>query len=145
MIFKVSLLILAFASSLSTIIFLRPFAIKIGLTDKPNSRKKHAGHIPLIGGISVYTGLLVSSIVVLLFSPENAQALMTFLFASLLMVVTGALDDRFDLSVKIRIVVQVIIASIMMFVANAVIFDLGNILYFTTSSGNKIIFFNIIE
>ena len=134
MIFKVSLLILAFASSLSTIIFLRPFAIKIGLTDKPNSRKKHAGHIPLIGGISVYTGLLVSSIVVLLFSPENAQALMTFLFASLLMVVTGALDDRFDLSVKIRIVVQVIIASIMMFVANAVIFDLGNILFFTDLS-----------
>jgi UDP-GlcNAc:undecaprenyl-phosphate GlcNAc-1-phosphate transferase len=128
------LLLIAFISSFCVIIFLRPIAIKIGLVDKPNSRKYHTGHIPLIGGISVYTGLLFASIFMLLLSPEHRPELMTYLFASLLMVITGALDDRFDLSVRVRVVVQIVIASIMMFVGNAIIFDLGNILYFTDIS-----------
>ncbi|PKG37984.1 UDP-N-acetylglucosamine--undecaprenyl-phosphate N-acetylglucosaminephosphotransferase [Psychromonas sp. Urea-02u-13] len=131
MIFPLIILIIAFVSSLSAIILLRPFAIKIGLTDKPNFRKVHAGHIPLIGGISVYIGLFTAGILILFFSPTHVNQLMTYLFASLLMVITGALDDRFDLSVKLRIAVQVVIASIMMFIAGDVISDLGNILYFT--------------
>jgi len=47
------------------------------------------------------------------------------------MVITGVLDDRFDLSVKVRIEVQIIIASIMIFVAGDVISNLGEIIYFT--------------
>lgn len=134
MIFPLFLLVIAFISSFSAIILLRPFAIKIGLVDKPNVRKTHKGHIPLIGGISVYIGLFISGIVILLFSPNHEQQMITYLFSSLLMVITGALDDRFDLSVKARIVVQVVIASIMMFVAGDAIFSLGNILYFSEIS-----------
>jgi UDP-GlcNAc:undecaprenyl-phosphate GlcNAc-1-phosphate transferase len=130
MIYPSLLLIIAFVSSFLAIILLRPISIKIGLTDKPNARKLHQGHTPLIGGISVYTGLLVVGIFILILSPTHVDQLLIYLFASLLMVITGALDDKFDLSVKARILVQVVIASMMMFVAGDAIFSLGNILYF---------------
>ena len=128
--FTAFLIIIAFISSFSAIVILRPFAVKIGLVDKPCARKAHVGHIPLIGGVSVYIGLLVASVLVLIFSPSHVEQLTTYLLASLLMVITGALDDRFDLSVRVRIVVQVVIASIMMFVAGNAIFSLGNLLSF---------------
>lgn len=130
MMFAFFLIVVAFVSACSAIVCLRPFAIKIGLVDKPSARKKHLGEIPLIGGISVYIGLLAASILVLLFSPQHVGQLILYLFSSLLMVVTGALDDRYDLSVRVRIVVQVVIASIMMFVAGDAIFSLGNLFSF---------------
>jgi len=128
--FVVLLLIIAFVSSFLAIVLLRPFAMKMSLIDKPSDRKKHVGFIPLVGGISVYVGLLVTSLLILIFSKAHVEQLTTYLLASLLMVITGVLDDRFDLSVKVRIVVQVIIASIMMFVAGNVIFSLGNLFSF---------------
>ena len=128
--FTTLLIVIAFVSSFFAIISLRPLAVKVGLVDKPSARKAHVGHIPLIGGVSVYIGLLVASVLILLFSPSHVEQLITYLFASLLMVITGALDDRFDLSVRVRIAVQVVIASIMMFVAGDAIFSLGNLLSF---------------
>lgn len=124
------LIVVAFISSFSAIVLLRPLAIKIGLVDKPTARKVHTGHIPLIGGISVYIGLLIASALVLIFSPIHTEQLLTYLFASLLMVITGALDDRYDLSVRVRISVQTVVASIMMFAAGDAIFSLGNLLSF---------------
>ena len=128
--FIIFLIVTAFISSFFAIIILRPLAIKVGLIDKPTVRKAHVGNIPLIGGVSVYIGLLAASLVVLWVSPANVKELTTYLLASLLMVITGALDDRFDLSVKVRLVVQVLIASIMMCVAGDAIFSLGKLLYF---------------
>lgn len=124
------LIVVAFVSSFSAIVLLRPLAIKIGLVDKPTARKAHSGEIPLIGGISVYIGLLIACVLVLIFSPVHSEQLVIYLAASLLMVVTGALDDRYDLSVLVRITVQTIVASIMMFVAGDAIFSLGNLLVF---------------
>ncbi|WP_019615897.1 UDP-N-acetylglucosamine--undecaprenyl-phosphate N-acetylglucosaminephosphotransferase [Psychromonas ossibalaenae] len=130
MIFAFFLLVIAFCSSLTAIIMLRPLGIKIGLTDRPNARKNHVGHIPLIGGISVYIGLFVTSLIILVFYPHHVSELMTYLFASLLIVLTGVLDDRFDLSVRIRIIVQIVITSIMMFVAGDALFNVGNLFGF---------------
>ncbi|WP_435235702.1 UDP-N-acetylglucosamine--undecaprenyl-phosphate N-acetylglucosaminephosphotransferase [Psychromonas sp. PT13] len=124
------IIFIAFFSSFLAIVLLRPFAIKIALVDKPCIRKRHKGNIPLIGGISVYAGVLTSSLVILIFSPNHVAQLSTYLLASLLMVLTGTLDDRFDLSVRVRIIVQVIIASIMMFVAGNAIFSVGDLLSF---------------
>ena len=130
LIFTSLLVITAFCSSFSAIVLMRPFAVKIGLVDKPTARKAHIGDIPLIGGASVYIGLLVASVLVVILSPSHVKELITYLFASLLMVITGALDDRYYLSVRVRMFVQVVIASIMMFVAGNVIVSLGNPLSF---------------
>lgn len=56
--------IIALISAFIAIKVLRPFAIYFGLVDVPDSRKKHEGHIPLIGGLSVYLGVLVALLAV---------------------------------------------------------------------------------
>lgn len=103
---------------------LKPIAHEVGLVDKPNARKVHNGHIPLIGGISIFIAVLFASV---LWLPDTIELRM-FLISSAMMVFIGALDDKFDISVRIRIVGQIIISSIMIYGVGGYISNLGNIL-----------------
>ena len=85
------------ASFLATnlgIYFLAPLTHKLGLTDKPGDRKQHAGVIPLVGGIVIYTVLIITAFLVI---PVTAE-LVYFLAAAGLVVVAGVLDDKFSIS-----------------------------------------------
>lgn len=106
--------------------FFNPIAIDIGLVDKPNERKQHSGHIPLIGGISIFLAVLAAS---LLWLP-NTLELRMYLIASAMMVFIGVLDDKFDLRVRVRIIGQVIIASLMIYGVGGYISNLGNLFGF---------------
>ncbi|CAM4123198.1 UDP-N-acetylglucosamine--undecaprenyl-phosphate N-acetylglucosaminephosphotransferase [Pseudoalteromonas byunsanensis] len=119
-------LLFSFAVSLVTISLVRPVAIRFNLVDKPNERKKHEGHIPLIGGIAVFSSVLVTSSLFLPFSIELAS----YLFASGLMVLIGVMDDRHDLSVRFRIFFQLLVASLMIFSTESYIQNLGNLFAF---------------
>lgn len=103
--------------------FFKPVAIEVGLVDKPCERKQHDGHIPLIGGISIFLAVLAAS---LLWLP-NTLELRMYLIASAMMVFIGALDDKFDLRVRVRIVGQIIIASLMIYGVGGYIANLGNL------------------
>ncbi|MCP4985474.1 MAG: UDP-N-acetylglucosamine--undecaprenyl-phosphate N-acetylglucosaminephosphotransferase [Colwellia sp.] len=113
----------AFLFAFLAIKFFNPVAIEIGLVDKPCKRKQHAGHIPLIGGISIFLAVLAAS---LLWLP-NTLELRMYLIASAMMVFIGALDDKFDLRVRVRIVGQIIIASLMIYGVGGYISSLGNL------------------
>ena len=113
----------AFCFAFLSIKFFKPVAIEVGLVDKPNERKQHSGHSPLIGGISIFMAVLAAS---LLWLP-NTLELRMYLIASAMMVFIGALDDKFDLRVRIRIVGQIIIASLMIYGAGGYISNLGNL------------------
>ena len=102
----------------------KPVAIEVGLLDKPNERKHHAGHIPLIGGISIYIAVLAASLIWL----PNTIELRMYLIASAMMVFIGVLDDKFDLRVRIRIVGQIIVASLMIYGVGDSISNLGNLI-----------------
>ena len=103
--------------------FFKPVAIEIALVDKPCERKQHSGHIPLIGGISIFLAVLAAS---LLWLP-NTLELRMYLIASAMMVFIGALDDKFNLRVRVRIVGQIIIASLMIYGVGGYISNLGNL------------------
>jgi UDP-GlcNAc:undecaprenyl-phosphate GlcNAc-1-phosphate transferase len=115
--------ITAFLFAFVAIKFFKPVAIEIGLVDKPCERKQHTGHIPLIGGISIFLAVLAAS---LLWLP-NTLELRMYLIASAMMVFIGALDDKFDLRVRVRIVGQIIIASLMIYGVGGYISNLGNL------------------
>lgn len=115
--------ITAIASSFLGLKMLKPLAEWFGLVDKPCSRKQHDGEIPLIGGISVFIGVLISAG---LWLPESREFNL-YLIASAIMVFIGALDDRHNLSVRSRLVGQMLVASIMIFGAGIYIKDLGNL------------------
>jgi UDP-GlcNAc:undecaprenyl-phosphate GlcNAc-1-phosphate transferase len=116
----------AFCFAFLAIKFFKPVAIEIGLVDKPCQRKQHAGHIPLIGGISIFLAVLAAS---LLWLP-NTLELRMYLIASAMMVFIGALDDKFDLRVRVRIVGQIIIASLMIYGVGGYISNLGDLFGF---------------
>lgn len=106
--------------------FLIPITTRIGLVDKPCSRKQHNGNVPLIGGLAIATSLLS----VWLYYFEWNPTLLALILASVLMVTTGVLDDRFDLSVRLRIVMQLLAASIIVFASGIEIHSLGNLFGF---------------
>ncbi len=116
----------AFCFALISIKVFKPIAIDVGLVDKPNARKLHDGQIPLIGGISIFFAVLAAS---LLWMP-NTLELRMYLIASAMMVFIGALDDKYDLRVRIRIVGQIIIASLMIYGVGDYIANLGDLFGF---------------
>lgn len=108
-----------------TIKLVKPFALKVGLVDIPNHRKIHTGEVPLVGGIAVYIGVLTASSMLL----PQGQIINLYLISSGLIVMLGALDDYKDLSVGVRIIAQVLIASLMVYGAGLYLANFGNILF----------------
>lgn len=106
------------------IFFARIIAIRVGLVDKPNFRKRHHGAVPLVGGISIYAGICFTFLIAQYYTPH----LGLYLFCAGVLVVVGALDDRFDISVKVRALIQAVIALIMMFFAHLHLESLGHVL-----------------
>ena len=85
-----------------------------GIVDEPNNRTMHQGSIPRGGGL-VIVGLLLLSILVAIFISErpvlfSALGLLLFAWASL-----SWLDDRFGLSAFSRGLVQLILATVSVF------------------------------
>lgn len=104
---------------------LRPFARSVGLIDRPGGRKMHIGEIPVIGGLAMFAGLLVSGL-------YSYQAFLGFpyLVAGLtVLVFVGVLDDRFDLPAPVRFIGQTCSALFMVAGANLVVSDIGNVAF----------------
>ena len=102
---------------------MRKVAKKIGLVDKPNGRKLHKGAVPLVGGISI----CISTLYFLLNNPTILPNSGLYAACILLLVGVGALDDKFDLSFKIRFVVQGALSVAMMVVGGIELNTIGDI------------------
>ena len=100
-----------------------PMAYRWGLLDTPTQRKNHAGDIPLIGGIAMY----ISVITVSLFFITPSIELLFVLIAAALITFVGALDDKYDLNYRARIVVQLFCGLILVYGADIKLSNLGDI------------------
>lgn len=112
-----------FFFSLATTFTMRKVAKRIGLVDKPNARKLHNGSIPLVGGISICISILY-----FLFNNQDILP-NTPLYASciLILVGVGALDDKFDISFKVRFVVQALLSVAMMILGGIELNTIGDV------------------
>lgn len=108
------------------IFLMKPVAYRVGLVDKPNHRKKHVGTIPLIGGISVFVSAGIGAVLFLPLLPH----IKFYLLTALTLLVLGTLDDKYELSVKGRLLVQVILSVAMVYTTDLAISDLGNLFGF---------------
>ena len=93
---------LTFLFSLTFLFLARKVAKKVGLVDKPNFRKRHQGTVPLVGGISVFAGVCFAFLITNYYQPND----MLYLSCAGVLVLVGVIDDKFDISVKIRAAVQ---------------------------------------
>ncbi|MFS1439379.1 UDP-N-acetylglucosamine--undecaprenyl-phosphate N-acetylglucosaminephosphotransferase [Shewanella sp. 10N.286.48.A6] len=110
-----------FCCSLISLFAFRKLAKKVGLVDKPNERKHHVGQIPLIGGISVYFSLMIT----LFITFPITDSLLLYVACSTILIVLGALDDRYDLSFKSRLIVQAGISLAMILIGYKSLHYLG--------------------
>jgi UDP-GlcNAc:undecaprenyl-phosphate GlcNAc-1-phosphate transferase len=88
-----------------------PLAQRLGLVDHPAGRKDHGHSTPATGGVAMYVGMLVA---VLASTPASAPV-RSLLVAGALLVVTGWLDDRFDLRWYWRLAIQGLAALILIY------------------------------
>ncbi|MDR3433450.1 MAG: UDP-N-acetylglucosamine--undecaprenyl-phosphate N-acetylglucosaminephosphotransferase [Rouxiella aceris] len=117
-------LVIIFLFSFVFLFLARKVAKKIGLVDKPDFRKRHQGLIPLVGGISVYATICFAFFISQSQIPHNLM----YLCCAGLLVFVGALDDKFDISVKIRAFIQALVAVVMMVHGDLMLHDLGQIM-----------------
>ncbi|CAM3857449.1 UDP-N-acetylglucosamine--undecaprenyl-phosphate N-acetylglucosaminephosphotransferase [Rahnella bruchi] len=102
--------IIIFFSALASLFIARKVARRVGLVDKPNARKHHNGHIPLVGGVSIY----ISIWVIYFLQPAWFPDFYYYITSVSLLLFVGVLDDRYDLPVTPRIVLQAFVAIVMM-------------------------------
>ncbi|MBU1438210.1 MAG: UDP-N-acetylglucosamine--undecaprenyl-phosphate N-acetylglucosaminephosphotransferase [Gammaproteobacteria bacterium] len=112
-----------FVLTLLAIFILIPLAHKIGLVDKPHGRKQHVGAIPLIGGISIFSGVAITLLIFGL--PQDTH--WYYLLCGGSIVLLGVFDDFFDLSVKLRLCVQLMIGAVMVFGLKLYLSNLGDL------------------
>ena len=93
---------IALAVTLFAIFSLRPMARRLGLVDKPDGRKLHRGRVPLIGGLCFFLGTVAG----LTYLGYVDSFVASLLVPCALIVMTGAVDDLNNLSVKSRLVIQ---------------------------------------
>lgn len=117
------LIVLTSIITLLLIPSLSKLAISYGLTDKPDKRKQHSGDIPLIGGVAIFGALLLGS---LLSSGDAISPLLLVLCQAMLTL--GMVDDYAGLSARVRFLVQISAAVVMVVFGDIRIENLGSLL-----------------
>ncbi len=119
-----AVLLVAFLITFGMVKVLQPLAYLIELVDKPGGRKQHDGVIPLIGGIAVFAGIFLTAYVFM----DQPTFIRLFMVGGGFMVFLGAVDDRYDLSPRLRLVGQILVASIFVYGLDIYLANFGNLL-----------------
>lgn len=102
-------LILCFIASVLLTPVVKKFAIAIGATDKPNARKVHQKIMPRLGGLAIYLSFLIGFIIL---RPSDSDfSALPIIIGSFIIIITGVLDDRFELSAKVKLIGQILAAG----------------------------------
>ena len=105
----------AMVASLGLTVPVRQFALRVGMVDHPGPRKVHLQPIPLLGGIAIYSGVLLGMVV-----SSGSQALtqiLGILAGATLVILVGTLDDRGLLHHQIKLFVGMPIAALILVIA----------------------------
>jgi UDP-GlcNAc:undecaprenyl-phosphate/decaprenyl-phosphate GlcNAc-1-phosphate transferase len=106
---------IAFFVSLVTVLVVTPLviklAIKIGAVDKPNYRKVHEKVMPRLGGLAIFIGAAAGYFAGGLYN-EKVTAITV---GAILIVILGMLDDKYELSAKVKFAGQILVASLIVF------------------------------
>jgi len=115
--------LVAACTSAAGIVVMRRFALALGLVDRPDQRKQHLGEVPLVGGLAIFTGVIAGAACYGAFDGFERSLLGTAAVLALL----GALDDRFGLSVRDRLLIQTIAILAVIASTGVYIHTLGHI------------------
>ena len=96
---------------------LRSFALQVGWADQPNARRLNKEPLPNVGGLAIYTGVVVAMIVATLFQPIGVKAVLadslTIVLGGSILLLVGFIDDQFGLPPLFRLLAQIICALLL--------------------------------
>ena len=110
-----------------SLVALTPFAGRVGLLDVPvpGSRKCHGVPTPLVGGLGIWLGIVVTSFLL----PSVLASYDELLLISTLVLFIGMLDDVRELGAGVRILAHCVAVGLMIVVADNAILSLGDLLF----------------
>ncbi|WP_341279891.1 MraY family glycosyltransferase [Paenibacillus sp. FSL H8-0537] len=113
--------ILALTLALVMTPLVKKFAFFVGAIDKPNHRKVHTRIMPRMGGLAIYAAFVAGFLLLFPFIPDgmltdaNMNMIKALLVGGTIIILIGALDDRFELSAKVKLLGQLVAASVVVF------------------------------
>lgn len=106
---------------LAIIPFIKKVAIHVGAMDIPNARKVHTEPIPRLGGLGIYLGFLLGYI---LFGSMSLR-MNSILIGSIIIIITGIIDDINPIPAKIKFLFQLLAASVVAIYGKILLSDLS--------------------
>ena len=100
--------ILAMVVAMATLPLLVRLANKWLIVDQPGERKVHVIPVPRVGGLAMACGVLVAALLTI----PLQEAEIWFLVAGGVLIAFGALDDRFDLDYRIKLIGQLLAVNV---------------------------------
>ena len=121
------LLVISFCFIIAVLV--TPYVMKLAYftnaVDQPNQRKVHSRIMPRMGGLAIYVAFLLGYMIFRVkgyaLDYDEIAFIDAYFIASFLIVVTGMLDDMFELPAKPKALAQLVAALIMVFYGNFMI------------------------
>ncbi len=88
--------------------YVRKLSIRLGAIDAPDSRKVHTNPVPRMGGLAIYAGFVIA----VLCSMHVTREIIGLLLGGSLIVVIGVLDDIYQMPARVKLLGQVVAASV---------------------------------
>lgn len=108
--FTIALLMSAMATFILTF-FVKELAIKYKFIDIPDFRKIHKNPTPRLGGLAIYFGFLIG----LLYLQPHSEHMPAIIIGSAIIVITGALDDKYSIRPILKLTGQTSGAALLVF------------------------------
>ncbi len=115
--------VFSFLFAVFLITVLTPLTFRYGWTDAPDTRKRHAGSVPLLGGVVMF--LVVGGLALLLL--PKTSSILWLLGACGLVTFVGAYDDRFTMSYKLRLLAQMLAGFVLAFGVGDTLLSFGEL------------------
>ncbi|HXE65544.1 MAG TPA: MraY family glycosyltransferase [Rhodanobacteraceae bacterium] len=98
-----------------------PISKPFGLLDYPDARKRHAFATPLVGGLSIFVGMLAGW----MWLGQAQHFDDVVLGTACMLVLLGALDDKYGLRVGVRVVVEIVAILVVISTTGVYVHSLG--------------------
>ncbi|MGI6678089.1 MAG: glycosyltransferase family 4 protein [Dehalobacterium sp.] len=102
-------LLIAFLVSFLLTPVVMKIGIRIGAVDKPNERKVHTRIITRIGGVAIFAGFMIASLLM----QELNQQVWGLLISGTMVMILGLVDDLRGISPKVKLLGQIIAALVL--------------------------------
>lgn len=111
--FNIWFIILAtFVVSFIMTFVVKKVAVHINALDIPNERKVHKKPMPRIGGLAIFSAFLVGY---MLFGVANDSRMISVLIGSVIIILTGLIDDVNPIKARWKFLMQLVAASVVVF------------------------------